>query len=146
VKVVCDTGPLLSAVNQRDQAHRLAVSLIATLRRDLLVPDPVIVEVDHLLRARIGPHAARAFLHDLADGAHTVAYLTPGLLRQAVDLDQRYADLDLGVVDASVMAIAERWSLPILTFDFPHFRPTRPPRGHWRLLINESDYHRATGA
>ena len=37
--------------------------------------------------------------------------MTPGLLRRAVELDVQYADLDLGLVDASVMAIAEDGSV-----------------------------------
>ena len=44
-------------------------------------------------------------------------------MRRAAELDRRYADLNLGFVDTSVMAIAERREMPILTFDF-----TRLPR------------------
>jgi uncharacterized protein len=104
------------------------------------VPGPVIVEVDQLLRSRVGPHAARLFLAALDAGEHDVAYLSPGLLGRAVDIDARYADLDLGLADAAVMAIAERHSLPILTFDFEHFRATSPERGFWRLVVDEARY------
>jgi uncharacterized protein len=110
---------------------------VARFGRDLIVPDTVAVEVDYLVRSRFGATPARQFLRALADGAHTVAFLTPGLLRRAAELDAQYADLDLGLVDASVMAIAERHDLPILTFDFAHFRATKPARGHWRLVIDE---------
>ena len=100
----------------------------------------MIVEVDQLLRSRVGAHAARLFLAAIDAGEHDVAYLSPGLLSRAVEIDARFADLDLGVADTTVMAIAERHSLPILTFDFEHFRATRPERGFWRLVVDEARY------
>lgn len=112
------------------------------LGRDLLIPEPVIVEVDQLLRSRLGSHAARLFLAAVADGEHTVVHLTPGLLRRAVQLDASFAGLELGYADAAVMATAERDHLPVLTFDFEHFRATRPAEGLWQLVIDEHRYHR----
>jgi predicted nucleic acid-binding protein len=89
---------------------------------------------------------ARLFLRSLADGEHSLVFLSPGLFRRAVELDARYADLDLGLVDASVMAIAERRGLPVLTFDFAHFRATQPAAGEWRLVVNESQYAESVGS
>lgn len=80
------------------------------------------------------------FLRSLAEGEHSVAFMTPGLLHRAVELDAQYADLDLGLVDTAVMALAERHSLAVLTFDFAHFRATRPVRGEWRLVVDERQY------
>jgi predicted nucleic acid-binding protein len=54
-----------------------------------------------------------------------------------------FADLDLGLVDGAVMAMAEERRLPILTFDFRHFRAAHPSKGYWDLLVTESDYQRA---
>lgn len=108
--------------------------------RDLVVPEPVAVEVDQLLRARVGAHAAREFLAALTAGEHGVEFLSSGLFRRAVEIDARFADLDLGLADAAVMAIAERRRSPILTFDFEHFRAAPPERGFWQLVIDESRY------
>lgn len=144
MRVVADTGPLVAAANRRDRAHRLAAALVTELGRDLLVPDPVLVEVDQLLRARVSRHAARLFLHAVAIGEHTVAFLSSGLLRRAIEIDTRFADLDLGLADAAVMACAERHDLPILTFDFGHFRAAAPPNGYWRLIVDERRYAEAT--
>ena len=111
-----------------------------------MIPDPVIVEVDQLLRSRVGSHAARLFLAAIAAGEHTLVNLTQRLLRRAVELDAAFADLDLGYADGAVMAIAERDRLPVLTFDFEHFRATRPAQGFWRLVIDEHRYQRHLGA
>lgn len=144
MKVVADTGPLLAAANRRDVAHRLASAIVASLGRELVVPAPVLVETDHLIRTRVGHATARLFLSDVIAGVHSVGYLTPGLLLRAVEFDARYADLNLGLTDSSVMAYAERHRLPILTFDFVDFRATRPRRGSWRLVVDERSYAAAT--
>jgi predicted nucleic acid-binding protein len=108
------------------------------------VPAPVVVEVDQLLRSRIGAHAARAFLTAIVAGEHSLALLSASLVGRAVEIDADFADLDLGLVDGCVMAVAESGRLPILTFDFGHFRATRPDRGFWRLVVDEARYAQAT--
>jgi uncharacterized protein len=123
---VADTGPLVAAANRRDRAHALAAALVTELGRGLLVPEPVIAEVDQLLRSRVGSRSARLFLEAIAAGEHTVVFGS--------------ADLQLGYTDAAVMAIAEREDLPVLTFDFGHFRAARPAHGYWRLVIDEHRY------
>jgi predicted nucleic acid-binding protein len=136
---------LVAAANRRDRAHKLSAALVAELARDLIVPEPVMVEVDQLLRARVGASAARLFLSAVADGEHSPVFLTIDLLRRAIAIDKRYADLGLGLADASVMAYAERHDLPILTFDFEHFRAAPPPNGYWRLVIDEARYREECG-
>lgn len=143
--VVCDTGPIVSAAQVAARDHLLAAALVTRFGRDLLVPDPVVAEADYLLRKRVGVSSARLFLSAVSRGEHQVAFLTPGLLQRAVEIDARYADLDLGFTDAAVMAFAERHDLPILTFDFRDFRATSPESGDWRLVIDESRYRDVTG-
>ena len=139
--VVVDTGPLLAALNRKDEAHRLATMLIDMSGRDLIIPDPVVVEFDHLARKQVGYEQTRLFLSALAAGAYTRAPLTPTLFAEAVAIDRSYADLHLGLTDAAVMAIASATGHPILTFDFTDFRAA-PPRsgGSWPLVIDEARY------
>ena len=144
MRVVADTGPLVAAANEQDEAHALAAMVVDELGRDLVIPFPVIAEVDYLLRTRVDPRAARQFLQIVSDGGHRVAYLSPELFRRAVEIDMKYADLGLGITDTSVMAYAESRHVAILTFDFGHFRATRPRRGFWKLLIDETRYRTST--
>jgi uncharacterized protein len=144
VRAVADTGPIVSAADPRDEAHELAATTVSVFGRDLVVPDTVMVEADYLLRARVGMRSAREFLSALVAGEHSTAFLSPGLLRHATEIDAQYAALDLGLVDASVMAYAERHELPVLTFDFEDFRAAPPPSDHWRLVVDEARYADAT--
>ena len=135
---------MLAATHRNDPAHELAAVLVTALGRDLIVLSTVTVEVDHLLRTRLGARAARSFLSSVSEGDYTAAFLSPRLLVRATEIDAHYAGLDLGFVDASVMAYAERHDLPILTFDFEDFRAAPPPRGYWRLVVDERRYRDET--
>lgn len=140
MKVIADTGPLVAAANRRDRAHELAAAIVIAAGRDLVIPSVVLVETDYLLRSRVGVESARLFLGAVASAQHSVAYLTIELLRRAADIDAQYADLDLGLADASVMAIAERENAPVLTFDFEDFRAAPSESGPWALVVDEARY------
>lgn len=105
------------------------------------MPDPVVTEVDIVARRWLGHDVARSFLDAITLGVHERVVLDAALWRRAVDIDAAYADLGLGLVDASVMALAEERRLPVFTFDFRAFRAVRGPRraGTWRLVVDESD-------
>jgi uncharacterized protein len=92
-----------------------------------LVAVTVIPEVTYLLTKRIGPRAEQAFVRSLVDGELEVEPLVPGDLRRAADLLIAYADLPLGFVDASIIAMAERLEIVmLLTTDRKHFGVVRP--------------------
>jgi hypothetical protein len=146
MRILSDTGPIVAAADRRDPAHTLAAELVTQLGTDLIIIDVVMVEVDQLLRSRASPSKARVFQSAVASGYHGYATLTPGLLNRAVEIDAQYADLNLGLVDASIMAYAERHKLPILTFDFRDFRATKPREGEWRLVVDEAGYRRMSRA
>lgn len=74
-----------------------------------------------------------------------MGYLNARLFTRAVEIDAQYEELNLGIVDASVMAIAEEGNYPILTFDYADFRAAPPESGHWLLLVDEDQYHDAVG-
>ncbi len=144
-KILIDTGPLVSALDARDSAHSLAAPVLAKLRRQAVVPTPVLAEVDHFIRSRVGGAAARSFLKSVVGGLFEISYLSAGLLRRAGELDRRYPALELGFADTCTMAIAERHDLPIFTFDFADFRATESAAGPWRLVLDEQAYQAALG-
>lgn len=112
------TGPLVAAANRRNEGHTLAAALITQLGRDLLIPSPVLAEVDHPRRMRVGVRAARLFLNAAVARAHRMAFVTAALLRRALAIDTQFASLNVAFVDGCVMAVTERHRLPVLTFDF----------------------------
>lgn len=103
---------------------------------DLVIPAPVSAEADHMLRRRFGPQAARALLEDLADGRFRVDGLTREEHALVLSLHDRYADLDLGLADLSVVVLAHRHrTRRLLTFDERDFRPVSPLQGGTFTLL-----------
>ncbi len=64
---------------------------------------------------------------DIESGAYAVEDLVSTDYRRVRELCDRYADADIGFVDAAVLAVAERLDEPkIATLDQRHFGTLRP--------------------
>jgi uncharacterized protein len=127
VALILDTGPLLAALDAADADHGRCARLLLDATEDLVIPALVLAEVDYWCHKRLGPDAWLTFLDDVLKGAYSVAAPTEPDLRRARELQATYADLALGVVDASVVALAERLGESrIATLDHRHFGTVRP--------------------
>jgi uncharacterized protein len=132
--LLCDTGVLLAAGNVKDQAHRACVELLRQAEGPLLVPSPVLGEVGYLLQSRVGPQAELTFLESFGGEGFHIAELEDQDIRRMAELVETYMDLPLGIVDAAVIAIAERLRLTeIATLDHRHFAVVRP--SHTRAFV-----------
>jgi predicted nucleic acid-binding protein len=127
VALICDTGPLLAALDAADPDHEPCARLLTEADEDLIVPTLVLAELDYWCERRLAPEAWLIFLDDVVAGAYHVESPTIADLARCRELQARYADLALGVVDASVVALAERLSeSKVATLDHHHFRAVRP--------------------
>lgn len=127
VTLILDTGPVLAALDAADRDHARCASLLVEAKEDLVVPGLVLGELDYWCDKRLELPAWLTFLDDVRDGAYRVECPTLEDLERCRVLQQEYADLRLGVVDASVVALAERLGEPKLaTLDRRHFTVVRP--------------------
>jgi hypothetical protein len=127
VALIFDTGPLYAALDRRDRDHVRCRRLIEQADERFLVPTPVLPELDYLVDERLGVGPMLAFLEDVEAGAFHVEDLATDDYPRVRHLMDRYADQDLGFVDAAVVAIAERLNEPkIVTLDRRHFSVVRP--------------------
>lgn len=125
--LICDTGPLLAALDAADPDHERCARLLTETDEDLVVPMLVLAELDYWCGRRLPPEAWLIFLDDLLAGVYRVESPSSLELTRCRELQARYEDLPLGVVDASVVALAERLTEPkIATLDQRHFRAVRP--------------------
>ena len=138
--LLCDTGVLLAAGNVKDQAHRACVRLLRQAEGPLLVPSPVLGEVGYLLQSRVGPRAEVTFLQSFGGDGFHVSELEDQDVRRMAELVEAYLDLPLGIVDAAVIAIAERLQLTeIATLDQRHFGVVRPSHTRAFTLLPGSE-------
>lgn len=127
---IIDAAPLV-ALSQSDEPRRAAI--LDVLRAEpgaLVIPAPVTAEIDYMLGERFGRAARAAFLRDLAAGRFDVACLEREDYTTIGELDARYADLELGLADCAVIALAQRYETSrIVSFDERRFRAVTPLQG-----------------
>jgi predicted nucleic acid-binding protein len=110
------------------------------LGREVVVPWPVLVEVDLLLRARGHALAAIKFAESLSAGVHRLETPTGAEFALALKLAKRYRDSGADIPDLIVMAMASRRRASVLTWDFRHCRAVVLRRGHhWPLVVGEGE-------
>ena len=126
--IVVDTGVLLAVADQDDRWHQPSLDLLASYRSDQLIrPAPVIPETGWMIASVLGPATEAAFIASVASGDFAVIDLSPHDWQRVAELVERYADMDLGTVDAAVIAIAERFNIVTLATINPRdFRVVRP--------------------
>ena len=121
---MADTGAVIALIDAGDRHHETLRSAFEAEPGLWVLPWAILPEVDYLASTRLGVTAAKAFRADLADGLFNVEWNGGSDLQRAVELDERYADLSLGLVDAVVMAVAERLDArAIATLDLRDFAP-----------------------
>jgi len=106
--IICDTGALLDYLVEEAPDHAAFRTAIDRARARY-VPALVLAELDYFLRDE--RDAMRTFMSDLARGAFTYAPPDAAQLARAMDIDEQFNDLELGLVDASIVALAEELSL-----------------------------------
>lgn len=125
--LILDTGPLYASLDRSDADHAACRQLIEAADEPLVIPAPVLVEVDYWIHARLHAGVLDALLDDIVAGAYRVEELRHEDYRRIRELCDRYADSDVGFVDAAVLAVVERLNEPRLaTLDHRHFRALRP--------------------
>ncbi|MFV1961483.1 MAG: type II toxin-antitoxin system VapC family toxin [Acidimicrobiia bacterium] len=138
--MICDTSALLAAYSADQQYHIECASALEHAQRRLISP-VVLTEIDYLARRILGRAIALRIMRLLTGPEYQMLPYTQQTLVAACDVMATYGDLDLGVVDASLVAHAkEVGSNEILTLDQRHFRAVRGLDGrHFKLLPFDMD-------
>jgi uncharacterized protein len=80
-----------------------------------------------LASTRLGTAVAQQFLRSVIQGELSLIQVEPIDLQRALEIQVQYADVPLGLVDSSIVALAERLQIRrVLTFDRKHFGLVKP--------------------
>ncbi len=125
--LILDTGPLYSSLDRDEADHRRCRVLIESASELLVVPAPVLSELDYLVRKQLGPGPMMTVLRNIESEAVVIEDVQIDDYPRIRELVDRYADLGVGFGDAAVLAIVERLGEPKLaTLDHRHFSAMRP--------------------
>ena len=124
MSLLLDTGIVYAYYDRSDDWHVRARTLLRAEARGLIVPAPVIPEIDHLLGARLGDRSRLMFYSGIISGHYLVADLPRQAYGRVADINKQFADLSLGFVDAAIVILADTLAVPrVATTDRRHFTP-----------------------
>ena len=131
---------MLAAIDGAQRDHAKCAEVIAGSRGPFLLSPFVLAELDYLLGTRVGAQAQRALLDEVARGAYRLEPMGPDDVAEAARIVTRYAELHIGIADASIVVLAGRHGArDVLTLDRRHFRALRRPNGRpFRLLPDDA--------
>lgn len=134
--MLLDTSGLLAAMDASQRQHRACAEALAAAKGARLLSPFVLAELDYLLATRVGERAQLALLDEVARGVYQVESFDRADTEQAAQVMRRYADLRIGIADASLVVLAARHSVKdVLTLDHRHFGAMRQASGRpFRIL------------
>ncbi len=145
--ILLDTSGLLSALDASEPRHRASVAALKTAGSPRLLSPFVLAELDYLLATRVSTRVARSLLSEVAGGAYQLEAFTSDDIGRAAEILDRFADLDLGLADASIVVLSERHRVvDVLTLDERHFRALRGDADRPFRILPADDPGAATSA
>lgn len=113
--------------------------MVEALDGPFLLSPFVLAELDCMLIERLGQERQLGLLEQVVDGSYELAGFDRHDMRAAIAVMSRYADLRVGLADASIVVLAEKHATTdVLTFDHRHFRAMAGPGGRpFRLLPDD---------
>jgi len=133
--IVADTSGLLALLDEGEPRHEDVRRAAEADRGPMVTIDLVLAELAFLLQRRLGAAAERDFLDQLLAGSLLREPVTGTDLRRAREILETYPDQGFGLTDATVMAVAERLDVAVLTLDRRHLGVFRDASGRELPLL-----------
>ncbi|HEX9766295.1 MAG TPA: PIN domain-containing protein [Nitriliruptorales bacterium] len=138
MSLVLDSSGVLAALEPNERAHVACRDALASATPPLLLSPFVLAELDYLFLSRRGIDAELALLGEVARGAYRLEPMTSADVGRAREIAEQYRDLRLGIADASVLVLCERYDThDVLTLDHRHFRSITDHGQPLRLLPDD---------
>jgi predicted nucleic acid-binding protein len=137
--ILVDTSAALQLASSTGSRHEDVVRVVEQLDGPFLLSPFVLAELDYMLIERHGQEKQLALLAQVVEGAYELAEFGRGDVEAARVVMRKYADLRVGLADASIVVLAERHATTdLLSFDQRHFRAMSGPGGRpFRLLPDD---------
>jgi predicted nucleic acid-binding protein len=126
--MIVDTSGLLAAIDSGQRRHTGARRALEEAEGPLVISPFVLAELDYLLVTKVGRSKQLALLGEVERGVYRLEPFSGSDVGSARGVLERYADLDLGLADASNVVLGNRYAThEILTLDERHFRAVLGP-------------------
>jgi predicted nucleic acid-binding protein len=134
--ILIDTSGLLAALFPDQNRHAECAKALREAEPPRMISPFVLAELGYLILKYAGVDAEVALLEEIERGAYELAPFDDRDVADAMRSVVRYRDLRIGLTDASLIVLADRYNTrDVLTLDERHFRAMRPTtRRSFRIL------------
>lgn len=134
--IIANTSGLIAFFSESGPYHEAVVAWLERNNPVIVVSPFVIAEIDNLVATCKGVDVELAVIRELAGGAYELPTMNPDGLALACEVVERYRSLGIGITDASLVVLADRYrTRTILTLDRKHFGVVRPlDGGHFEIV------------
>ncbi len=132
-------------MDRHDTNHELVDTWIRGQEDELVTTLLIVAELDYLVTRHGNADAARSMREHLERGAYLVEWW-PEAMQATIDVANRYASMDLGLSDASLVVLAAHLqTTTIATLDERHFRALKPLSGSDAFTLLPADAEQPGG-
>jgi predicted nucleic acid-binding protein len=134
--IVLDTSGLPAWIDASQRLHDAVAESMKNVSPPYLLSPFVLAELDYLVATRVGRKEEHTLLEEIEGGAYDLVTFTNEDVGRARSVLMRFEDLEIGLADASIVIIAERYRThDVLTLDERRFRTLTGSDGRpFRLL------------
>ena len=126
MQIILDTSAIIGLMDKKYIKHRYLKKIFTERENTYILPLTIISEVCYMLESRFGNKIELIFLQEINKSFHLEILKDEDIIR-IIEILKKYEDLNIGYVDASIVAIAERLKInKILTLDRKHFEVVVP--------------------
>jgi uncharacterized protein len=139
VAVVLDTSIVVALIVVDEPDHDDVRRWVFEVDDELITTPLALAEMDHVVERRAGRLVATRMWHDFERGAYHVRWWADAL-SETLRIARVEGHLGIGLVDASLVALAERLGTNrIATLDHRHFRQLTVRRGAEHFVVLPAD-------
>ena len=135
MQIILDTSAVIGLMDKKYKKHENLKTIFTEKDNLYILPSTTIGEICYMLNSRFGSKVELIFLEEIVKTSFQLELLKDMDIIRIIEILKKYGTLNIGYVDASIVAIAERLKInKILTLDRKHFEIIIP-RGFDRFDI-----------
>ena len=127
MQIIIDTNIIYALMDKSDKEYEKIKDFFRKNNDYLyILPSTTLIEICYLIRTKLSPHLEIKFLEEINRNFNLEPIKDLDIIR-IIEILKKYDTLNIGYVDASIVAIAERLKInKILTLDRKHFEVIVP--------------------
>ena len=127
MQIILDTSAVLGLMDKKYKKHEYLKKIFTEKDNIYILPSTTISEICYMLNSRFGSKIELIFLQEIIKTSFQLELLKDTDIIRIIEILKKYDTLNIGYVDASIVAIAERLKInKILTLDRKHFEVVVP--------------------